>query len=239
MTRESLLRRIVVTGGLCAGLTGVMLATDSAPALACGCLAPPDPSVPVVQAGERIVFAVDNSVVTATIQLQYSGNAKDFGWILPLPSIPTMELGSDELFAQVQTLTQPKYRLTRVFADHCNQGTSAFARGAVPGAANAADSGGSAAPQSPLVVQDSIGPYDYAVLKADDKQAMLNWLAQNHYFVPAGTAGTLNSNIVDESDSSHGPEMILVSFRALLPLPEVSVRYAVTAWGAHVPSGFA
>jgi MYXO-CTERM domain-containing protein len=40
---------------------------------------------------------------------------------------------------------------------------------------------------TPLVVQDSIGPYDYAVLKADDKTAMLGWLAANRYFVPAGT----------------------------------------------------
>ena len=36
-------------------------------------------------------------------------------------------------------------------------------------------------------MQSSIGPYDYAVLKADDKTAMLDWLATNHYVVPAGT----------------------------------------------------
>jgi hypothetical protein len=40
---------------------------------------------------------------------------------------------------------------------------------------------------SPLVVMDSVGPYDYAVLKADDKTAMLDWLNTNHYFVPTGT----------------------------------------------------
>ena len=39
----------------------------------------------------------------------------------------------------------------------------------------------------PVVEQDSIGPYDYAVLKADDETAMLQWLADNRYFVPAGT----------------------------------------------------
>ena len=40
-----------------------------------------------------------------------------------------------------------------------------------------------------VVEQASIGPYDYAVLKADDETAMLQWLDDNHYFVPAGTDG--------------------------------------------------
>ena len=40
---------------------------------------------------------------------------------------------------------------------------------------------------SPLVIQSSIGPYDYAVLKADNKDAMLKWLADNRYFIPVGT----------------------------------------------------
>jgi len=36
-----------------------------------------------------------------------------------------------------------------------------------------------------VVEQASIGPYDYAVLKADDESAMLQWLSDNRYFVPA------------------------------------------------------
>ena len=46
---------------------------------------------------------------------------------------------------------------------------------------------------SPLVIQSSIGPYDYAVLKADSKDAMLKWLSDNHYFVPAGTDETVSA----------------------------------------------
>src|SRR5258706_4154909 len=89
---------------------GVCVGT-SQPADACGCFTPPDPSVPVVQAGERILFAVANGQVTSHVQIQYSGEAKEFGWLLPLPSIPTLELGTDELFAQLYAATQPKYRM--------------------------------------------------------------------------------------------------------------------------------
>ena len=60
----------------------------SDPADACGCFAPPNPTVPVVQAGERILFAVKNGEVTAHVQVQYSGaSGADFGWLLPLPGV--------------------------------------------------------------------------------------------------------------------------------------------------------
>lgn len=162
---------------------------------ACGCFAPPDPSVPVVQAGERILFAMENGVVTAHIQIQYAGDAREFGWILPLPSIPTLELGTDELFTTLTRTTQPQYRLRRLFEGNCNQ------RGGVAGGSPPSPTAGGfendsgAGGMSPLVFQDSIGPYDYAVLRADNKDAMLQWLSENRYFVPAGTDTVVNAYI--------------------------------------------
>ena len=47
-----------------------------------------------VQAGERIIFAQDNGQVTAHIQIQYQGDAKDFGWLLPLPAVQTKSMRS-------------------------------------------------------------------------------------------------------------------------------------------------
>src|SRR5262245_4810857 len=92
-----------------------MATVDLKDAAACGCFVPPDPSVPIVQAGERIVFAMDNGDVVAHIQIQYAGNDGEFGWLLPLPAVPTLELGTDELFTAITTQTQPKYRLRRVY----------------------------------------------------------------------------------------------------------------------------
>lgn len=157
---------------------------------ACGCFTPPDPTVPVVQAGERILFAVQNGEVTAHVQVQYSGaSGAEFGWLLPLPSVPTLELGTDELFAQLTSTTQPRYQMNTVFGPECRQsfGTGGSAGGGTGGFADAGSSGAVDAGISPLVVQDSVGPYDYAVLRADSKTAMLEWLTQNRYFVPVGT----------------------------------------------------
>src|SRR5438067_803846 len=91
-------------------VAGALALAPAHNANACGCFTPPDPSVPVVQAGERLLFSVDGGQVTAHIQIQYAGAAGDFGWLLPLPSVPTLELGSDEVFNDLITQTQPKYR---------------------------------------------------------------------------------------------------------------------------------
>lgn len=161
----------------------------SAAAYACGCFTPPDPTVPVVQAGEKILFAVKEGQVTAHVQVQYQGDAAEFGWLLPLPSVPTLELGIDELFTQLTLATQPKYRMVVVPDRSCNGGGSAGGSSSSGGAGGSGGSSGSvdAGSGGVVVVQDSVGPYDYAVLKADAKTEMLAWLAANHYFVPAGT----------------------------------------------------
>jgi len=169
---------------------GVLGVQDAA---ACGCFAPPDPSVPVVQAGERILFARSDGQVTAHIQIQYQGAAQEFGWLLPLPSVPTLELSTDELFNQLLAQTQPKYRLTSTFDGNCRfrsgggRSLGNDSAAAAPGQENGGPTDFSTEPPSPLVIQDSIGPYDFAVLRADSRDEMFKWLTDNRYFVPAGS----------------------------------------------------
>ncbi|HUS67052.1 MAG TPA: DUF2330 domain-containing protein [Kofleriaceae bacterium] len=167
---------------------------------ACGCFAPPDPSVPIVQAGERIAFALEDGKVKAHIQVQYSGAAEEFGWLLPLPSLPTLEVGTDELFVQLISTTQPVYRLTAEYVGDCPFNPFGNGGGGA-GPASDSDDGGSENPgdtgggYNPLVIRDSVGPYDYAVLRADEKQPMLDWLDANGFFVPAGTDDAVDGYI--------------------------------------------
>ncbi len=164
---------------------GVMMWAGRAEA--CGCFAPPDPTVPVVQAGERILFAVNNGQVTAHIQIQYQGDAKDFGWLLPVPSVPTLKIGTEELFTQLIATTQPRYQVTVKATGNCQGFFGGGFGGLAPNASRGVSEDSSAGGGSPLVIQSSIGPYDYAVLKADNKDAMFKWLSDNRYFVPGGT----------------------------------------------------
>jgi len=182
---------------LTAAVTGGLYALDTSTAEACGCFVPPDPTVPIVQAGERILFGQQNGIVTAHIQVQYSGAAEEFGWLLPMPSIPDMTLGTDELFAQLIAQTQPTYRLDRQYVGDCP--FDPLQNGGGFGPSSSGDSAGGAeggdANGTPLVLRDSVGPYDFAVLRADAKQPMLDWLDDNGFFVPGGTEDVVDAYI--------------------------------------------
>lgn len=166
-------------------LAGAILLSTALPrrADACGCVAPPDPATPVVQAGERIVFAQSEGKVTAFIQLQYQGEASEFGWLLPLPSIPEFRLGTEAMFAALEANTAPQF-LTNNTGGFCGGGGVGCSED-VSLSAPVPD----AVPMEPsvAVVQASAGPYDYAVLDASDRSAMLEWLSDNRYFIPTGT----------------------------------------------------
>ncbi len=190
-------KKALFAATLSAAAFGGLYAADTPEAEACGCFVPPDPTVPIVQAGERILFAQEDGVVTAHIQVQYSGPAEEFGWLLPMPSVPEMSLGTDELFAQLIAQTQPTYRLDRTYNGDCpfdpnRQGggfgspSDSAGNEADPGA----DDGG-----TPLVLRDSVGPYDFAVLRADEKEPMLQWLDDNGFFVPGGTEDVVDGYI--------------------------------------------
>jgi hypothetical protein len=100
----------------CGALALASVVSLARPARACGCFAPPSTLENVVQAGERILFAVRNGTVIAHVQIQYAGQAQNFGWLLPLPSVPTLKLGTDELFTELNRTTVPTYSATTVFA---------------------------------------------------------------------------------------------------------------------------
>jgi len=187
----------VTLATVAAGALAVAYPSD---ARACGCFAQPSAATPVVQAGERILFAHEADQVIAYIQIKYQGAADQFGWIVPLPSVPTLELGTDALFTMLDKSTLPQYRLTRQqnycggFQPTNGDGCGAFSLGGDDTTSTSSSdmgvafSSGDMALGGVVVEQASIGPYDYAVLKADDETAMLQWLSDNRYFVPAGTS---------------------------------------------------
>src|SRR5476649_2945720 len=92
------------------GLTIVaLLLAVPAPALACGGLF--CARIPVDQTGEKILFATDGHTVTAHVQISYTGDARKFSWIVPVPTAPKLTVGSDALFTQLREATRPQFEL--------------------------------------------------------------------------------------------------------------------------------
>lgn len=164
-------------------------------ASACGCFAAPSPTEQMVQAGERIVFEHRDGKVIAHIQIQYQGDASEFAWLVPVGAVPNLRLGTEELFTQIQVATNPQFLLSRTGG---NCGSSGSGCGSFSSddfaSAPANNRGAGEEPMEPVAVKvASAGPYDYAVLRADDKQPMLDWLAENRFFIPADGMSSMDS----------------------------------------------
>src|SRR5262249_48440968 len=69
-------------------------------------------SMPVDQKGENILFVMDGQSVEAHIQIQYQGEASRFAWVVPVPTVPTVSVGSQPLFASLLSATAPTYGYT-------------------------------------------------------------------------------------------------------------------------------
>lgn len=132
--------------------------------------------VPINQAGEQIVFRQEGAKTTAMIKINYVGNAEDFGWVLPVPEIPDIRLGSDQIFTELELNTRPQFVLERIGEGCSRLGGFGFSSPA-PSAATSSSSSASAVVIEKTV---SVGPFDAQVVSSDDPQVLAVWLEENN-----------------------------------------------------------
>ncbi len=143
----------------------------SVPAKACGgffC-----DILPINQAGEQIIFRKDGDQITTMVQIQYSGAAEDFGWVLPVPTTPELSIGSNLSISELELFTRPQFFLERT-GEAC----------AIPSLDNDSGRGGSnfENDNNDIIIEDaiSVGPFDAQIISGDDPAAVANWLAENN-----------------------------------------------------------
>jgi hypothetical protein len=156
-------------------------------ALACGgffC----DNAAPVQQAGEQIVFAVGGGTVEMHVQVQYTGPAEEFSWLLPVPELPELLLSTNDLFVRLGQVTAPQYVPTLEQQGRCYVPVRLPGNGDSDKAEDdsAADDGGVS-----VVEDQQVGPYDAQILTADDVSALTTWLVDNGYDLAPGAEDKL------------------------------------------------
>ena len=136
--------------------------------------------VPIDQVGEQIIFGVEEDTVSATIMIQYAGEASDFAWVVPVASQPEVSLGAWEMFNSLGWSTAPNYYLQWDYENtECGW---MFATPEADGGDLSAGGGNGGGVE--VVDQDEVGPYDYAVLKSEDAEALWTWLSDNGFDQP-------------------------------------------------------
>lgn len=149
-------------------------------------------TLPIDQAGEQIVFRQDGSQITAMVQIQFVGEASDFGWVVPVPSTPTFELGSNQVFTQLELATRPQFNLTRT-GQECEVRIQASPTGIGDTATAESDSDGGVTVES---VED-VGSYKVTVISGTDPQEVALWLAERNFDLSERGADLLAPYIED------------------------------------------
>ena len=170
-------KRIWILSGLALILAATFALSQQEPVLACGgffCQ-----NSPVDQNAERIIFTQNrNGTISAYVQIQYTGGAEDFSWILPLPHPITaedIEVPEDAMaaFTELEVATDPVFipppmpSCARQFLR-----SMPFAMGAV-------------AEKSDVVTfaTGEVGPYAFDVVGSEDPNALIDWLRDHDYQV--------------------------------------------------------
>ncbi len=100
----------------------------ASPAWACGgCFGPlPTGSVVptgpgIVQTAERVLFVQGgkDNITRVWVEIRYSGPAKDFAWVLPLPAKPKVGVGSSWIFDRLDLATAPRFSLEPLTDENC------------------------------------------------------------------------------------------------------------------------
>ncbi len=191
----------------------------AAQVLACGaCVTrpgPPGPANPayVAQKAERIFFGFDplTKRSVAWVEIRYTGQPEDFGWVVPMPKKPTIGVGATYLFDRLDQATAPRLTMkVGATRENCRvpqsansgggfgcvgtAGSAASARGDFAGQATNADASGGGS-KVVVVEQSTIGPYSYAILASTDSADLVKWLNDNNYVTPKEATPTIDAHL--------------------------------------------
>jgi MYXO-CTERM domain-containing protein len=167
--------------------------------------------VPVDQSKERIVFGIDEEAGTVEVHVQifFQGDAPEFAWVVPVPTVPEVGLSTDALFQQLDWQTRPYFGLQYEERGSCVYDGGGWWYPPMAEDGDAAAGGGAPGSNDGGIVveaQGQTGPYDWTVVNAKTQDALVAWLkdpdgdpgTDDAFQLPAALTGKLASYVHDE-----------------------------------------
>jgi hypothetical protein len=239
------------------------LTANARDAHACGgCFHPPPPPGPQenesVVTDHRMVFSISPSQTVLWDQIRYSGDPKEFAWVLPVHPGAHVELSHDAWIAALDASTQsvvtgpaPKvcgngvsYGGDTSSGGGCGFGSSSDTASAFGGNAPTQDVDGGFAGNGgvQLVSQDTVGPYETVTVRASQGDALETWLVDNGFDVAAAMKPTLGAYAAEGFDFIALKLRPGAGVRAMQPVRIVSpgadaslpLRMVAAGIGSHV-----
>jgi HEAT repeat protein len=165
--------RAVIVGGILFVLVGRLTLL---PAFADGCFVFRwNKSIDINEPTQKAIIVHDAGREDLLLQVKYEGSLEEFGWLIPVPSLPTVTKGSMRPFYELSELTQRQWG-TYYGGAAFGGGTRDLQQDAVK-----------------VIEIKTVGAYQVAILSAQDAGSLERWLKDHGYSIPPGKAG-----IVDE-----------------------------------------
>jgi len=128
-------------------------------------------NTPVDQLAERIIFTVNkNDTISAYVQINYTGSAPDFSWVVPVPSVPKVDVADIASFDELSRLTAPVF-IPPLMPDCAVIPMPEMAMAAAPGVGGGVQ----------VLASGTAGPYAYDVVTSSEPTELIMWLRKNKY----------------------------------------------------------
>lgn len=169
-------------------------------ASACGgCVVPPEENTVVT--GHRMALSVSPKQTVLWDQIEYAGDPKSFGWILPVKPGAVIEVSTDAWFETLDATTT-----TTIFAPPVScpnsGGGSGFGCGAAELASRADNAGGDDFDGSDVTVvhRGTVGPYETVTLNTQTPGALNEWLDKAGYTIDPATQPVVDAYVKEGFD---------------------------------------
>jgi hypothetical protein len=175
--------------------SAVTLLSQIPSADACGgCFHGSNESTPSVVTGHRMALSISPERTVLWDQVQYAGDPKEFAWVLPVGPGAYIEEASPAFFESLEAVTATHIMSPSVTCSNgqqIQQNENSFSCGGSATGPKALSSGGDDTNHQTRDTGDvtvthegTVGPYETVTLKADDPNALTNWLSSHGYAIP-------------------------------------------------------
>src|ERR1019366_5850792 len=134
---------------------------------------------------QKAIIVYDAGREDLILQVKYEGPVDEFGWLIPVPNLPTVQEGSMKCFYELRNYTQ-KHLEWRHGLSHTKSAN---------GGARTLSAGVESEPPVKVIEVKTVGAYEVAVLSTKDAGALETWLATNQFYFPTNKTDVLNDYV--------------------------------------------
>ena len=132
---------------------------------------------------QKAILVFDAGREDLILQVKYEGPVDEFGWLIPVPTQPTVQKGSMKCFYELSQYTQRHFEPPVYETRSKGMDLAPASAGAIP------------EPPVKVIEIKTVGDYEIAVLSTKDSGALAKWLDTNQFYFPADKTDVLDGYV--------------------------------------------